>query len=87
MCYWEESICKQIEISYAIMVLLSIPINKLPWVEESSDSSSDLSKLLSRSGLISSMSSSLFSTVFSSINSSILQVNFYESDILSVLKV
>ena len=30
MCKWEENICKQIEISYLITVLLSTPLNKLP---------------------------------------------------------
>ena len=31
LCYWEESICKQIEISYLLIVLLWIPLNKWPW--------------------------------------------------------
>ena len=35
MCYWEENIGKQIEIDF-LTVLLSIPLNKLPWVERSS---------------------------------------------------
>ena len=31
LCYWEENICKQIEIPCFLTVLLSIPFNKLPW--------------------------------------------------------
>ena len=31
MCYWEENICKQIEIPYLLTVLLSISLYKLPW--------------------------------------------------------
>ena len=33
MCYWEENISKQIEIiPHLLTVLLSIPLNKLPWM-------------------------------------------------------
>ena len=35
VCYWEENLGKQIEIDL-LTVLLSIPLNKLPWVERSS---------------------------------------------------
>ena len=31
VCYWEEKSCKQIQIPYLLMVLLSIPLNKLPF--------------------------------------------------------
>ena len=31
MCYWEENINGQIEISYILKVLLTIPFIKLPW--------------------------------------------------------
>ena len=32
--YWEEKICKQMEISYLLTVLLSIPQNKLPYYSQ-----------------------------------------------------
>ena len=32
MCYWEENISKQIEIFSPLIVFLSIPFNKLPWL-------------------------------------------------------
>ena len=32
MCYWEENISKQIEIFSLLIVFLSIPLNKLPWL-------------------------------------------------------
>ena len=35
MCYLEENICKQIDIPYRLSVLLSVPLNKLPWLKPS----------------------------------------------------
>ena len=31
MCYYEENICKKVEIPNLLMVLLYTPLNKLPW--------------------------------------------------------
>ena len=31
-CYWEEKISKQILIPYLLMVLMSFPLDKLPWL-------------------------------------------------------
>ena len=36
VCYWEENICKQIEIHYLLKVLLSITLDKLPWAKSES---------------------------------------------------